>query len=57
MKVRRWLCKDCAPAKLIGAGLRYGRSPSGDREDKCAFCGRLRFCKCYYIEIGGQSAL
>lgn len=54
MTVKRWLCKDCAPAKLIQAEMRYGRSPGNDKQERCAFCGQYRFCKCYNIEIGAN---
>lgn len=54
MTVKRWLCTDCAPAKLIRADLKYGRSPGNDRQTRCSFCGSVRVCKCYNIEIGAK---
>ncbi len=45
----RMLCRDCAPEKLIRAELTYSRSPGKDDIAECAFCRRVRPCKCYQI--------
>ena len=50
MKIReRMLCSECAPRKLLQAEMTYKRSPGRDDVAACAFCGRIRPCKCYQI--------
>lgn len=50
--VKRQLCTECAPRKLIDAEMVYRRRAAEDEPGECAFCGHNGVCKCYEIFIG-----
>ena len=50
--VKRQLCSECAPRKLIAAEMTYRRRAAFDEPGKCAFCGHEGVLKCYEIMIG-----
>lgn len=54
MKVERMICCECGPRKLRGAQLIYREIPEKADVTECAFCGKIRYCRCWQIRIGGK---
>ena len=50
--VERMVCGECGPRKMKTAQLIFKPAPGKEDVTECAFCHRIRYCKCWAIRIG-----
>lgn len=54
MTAERMVCSACGPRKMKAAQLIFREIPEKADVTRCAFCGEIRFCRCWEFRFGGK---